>query len=84
VEEFYRLSEVATKLKVHPKTVSRLIGSGKLRAVKVASLKRVSESEIERFLEDNAVRPRVKQTEPKRQRRGRRERGFAFSVFDPV
>ena len=42
-------SEAATRLGVHPKTVARLVRSGKVSAVKVANRWLVEESTVEAF-----------------------------------
>jgi excisionase family DNA binding protein len=79
---FYTPTEAARLLKVHERTIRRLIDSGKLGAVKVAGRKRISEEHLESFLEENAIRSRVKQTEQRR--RGRRDAGLQYKVFEPV
>lgn len=43
-------AEVATALKVHPRTVRKWIEGGKLRGFRVGSRFRVTHSEVERFV----------------------------------
>lgn len=44
------VNEVAEKLKVHPQTVYRWIYAGKLRAVKINGLVRITEEEFKKFV----------------------------------
>jgi excisionase family DNA binding protein len=49
-ETYYTPQEVAEKLKVNIHTIYRWIRSGKIKAVKVVDLWRISESELKRLL----------------------------------
>lgn len=82
MEEFFTPAEVAKQLKVCTKTITRLIDRGELNAVKIGNRRRVSESELRRFLEGNPAKPK-EQPQP-RQRRSYREPGLVFKYFDPV
>ncbi len=44
------LAEVATRLRVSRRTVQRLVASGQLRVVKVASKSLVTDAEVEAFV----------------------------------
>ncbi len=48
--EYYTAEEIASNLKVHPATVRRWLRDGKLRAVKVGHLWRVTEDHLKEFL----------------------------------
>jgi excisionase family DNA binding protein len=82
VKEAYTTEEVARLLKVHDKTIHRLIHSGKLNALRVGGRKRITQEQLDRYVEENAVRPKVKRVEPTR--RVRREKGQTYKFFDPV
>lgn len=51
LEEYYTPKEVAQKLKMDLSTVYRWIREGELKAVKIGSLWRISETELKRFLD---------------------------------
>lgn len=48
-QEFYTVDDVANRLALHPKTVLRLIGSGRLRATKIGKSYRVMRADMEAF-----------------------------------
>ena len=50
MEDYYTPREVADKLKVNTRTLYRWIHEGKLKAVKVGELWRISETELSRIL----------------------------------
>jgi excisionase family DNA binding protein len=50
-ENLLTVAEVASRLKCHPHTVRRWIWAGKLRAVKIGDMVRVSENEVSRLIE---------------------------------
>lgn len=50
---FYTIVEVAKLLKVHDRTVRRLIDDEKLKAVKIGTTWRISESDLNDYLEAN-------------------------------
>jgi excisionase family DNA binding protein len=54
---FFTTNEVATRLKVAPRTVGEWIRTGQLRAIKAGRDWRVSPSDLEAFLHANANRP---------------------------
>jgi len=50
--EFYTVPQVAEMLKVHRRSVARWIQAGELRAVKLGNRYRISEEDLEKFLEE--------------------------------
>jgi len=54
---FFTTTEVATRLKVAPRTVGEWIRTGQLRAIKAGRDWRVSPNDLEAFLHANANRP---------------------------
>lgn len=50
MENYYTPQEVADKLKINVRTLYRWIREGKLKAVKVGELWRISETELNRLL----------------------------------
>ena len=50
---FYTIVEVAELLRVNDRTVRRLIDGGKLKAVKIGTTWRISESDLNDYLEAN-------------------------------
>ena len=48
--EMLTVAEVASRLKCHPHTIRRWIWAGRLRAVKIGSMTRVPEEEVERLV----------------------------------
>ncbi|TYO97034.1 helix-turn-helix domain-containing protein [Desulfallas thermosapovorans] len=50
MEQYYTPQEVADSLKINLRTIYRWIREGKLNAVKVGELWRISESELNRLL----------------------------------
>jgi excisionase family DNA binding protein len=56
-EQFYTVKTLAEKLAVQPLTIYRLIGQGKIRAVRVGRSIRFEPSAVEAFLESVAVGP---------------------------
>ena len=56
-KEFYTVGEAAALLRVHPETLRRAIRDGRLRAVKLATVKgryRIPAEELERFKHEGA------------------------------
>ena len=53
----YTVRDVAVRLGVHPETIRRLIHEGRLDAVRVGRLLRVSASDVDEFLERQRVKP---------------------------
>lgn len=53
MDNYYTPQEIAEKFKVKINTVYKWIREGKLKAIKVGDLWRISESEIKHFIEDN-------------------------------
>jgi excisionase family DNA binding protein len=47
---FYTVEEVASLLKVHPNTVRGWIRQGKLGAIKINTLTRIKEADLETFM----------------------------------
>lgn len=60
---FYTVEEVASLLKVHPNTVRGWIRQGKLNAIKVNTLTRIREADLETFMkpfkENQPVKSRI-------------------------
>jgi excisionase family DNA binding protein len=54
---FFTTTEVASRLKVAPRTVGEWIRTGQLRAIKAGRDWRVSPNDLEAFLHANANRP---------------------------
>ena len=52
IDRLYTTDQVAKLLQIHPLTVLKYIGSGKLRAVKLGRVYRVTETNLQKFLED--------------------------------
>ena len=52
VDRLYTTEQVAKLLQIHPLTVLKYINSGKLRAVKLGRVYRVTEGNLQKFLED--------------------------------
>lgn len=52
VDRLYTTEQVAKLLQIHPLTVLKYINSGKLRAVKLGRVYRVTETSLQKFLED--------------------------------
>ena len=50
MEQYYKPKEVADKLKINVMTVYKWIREGKLKAVKVGDLWRISENELKNLL----------------------------------
>ena len=50
INYFYSVEDVAEVLQVHTRTVYRLILQGKLKAIKVGSLWRIQDSELEDYI----------------------------------
>lgn len=51
MEILYTIEEVATYLKVDPKTVRNWIDEGKIVSIKIGRLVRIRESELNKFVE---------------------------------
>jgi len=51
VDQLYTTEQVAKLLQIHPLTVLKYINSGKLKAVKLGRVYRVTESNLQKFLE---------------------------------
>lgn len=54
--KFYTISEVAELLKVHDRTIRRLIDNKKLKAVKIGTTWRISEDDLNEYLESNKTK----------------------------
>ncbi|MEG6567732.1 helix-turn-helix domain-containing protein [Thermoanaerobacterium saccharolyticum] len=54
MDNYYTPQEIAEKFKVKINTVYKWIREGKLKAVKVGDLWRISETELKRFIEDGS------------------------------
>lgn len=52
VDRLYTTNQVAKLLQIHPLTVLKYINSGKLRAVKLGRVYRITETSLQKFLED--------------------------------
>lgn len=52
VDRLYTTEQVAKLLQIHPLTVLKYINSGKLRAVKLGRVYRVTETSLQKFLEE--------------------------------
>lgn len=52
VDRLYTTEQVAKLLQIHPLTVLKYINSGKLRAVKLGRVYRITETSLQQFLED--------------------------------
>jgi len=52
VDRLYTTNQVAKLLQIHPLTVLKYINSGKLRAIKLGRVYRVTETSLQKFLED--------------------------------
>ena len=48
--QYYTVEEVATLLKVHPNTVRAWIRQGKLEAIKINTLTRIEQADLETFM----------------------------------
>lgn len=53
MEEFYRVNEVAEKLKVHPRTIRRKIEKGEIEAVKIGRQYRIKKEPIDELYGSN-------------------------------
>lgn len=53
MENYYTPKEISDKLKLNIRTVYKWIREGKLKAVKLGDVWRISESELNRFLNEN-------------------------------
>ena len=52
LDRLYTTEQVAKLLQIHPLTVLKYINSGKLRAIKLGRVYRVTETSLQKFLED--------------------------------
>jgi len=52
VDRLYTTEQVAKLLQIHPLTVLKYINSGKLRAVKLGRVYRVTEGSLQKFLDE--------------------------------
>jgi len=52
VDRLYTTEQVAKLLQIHPLTVLKYINSGKLRAIKLGRVYRITETSLQQFLED--------------------------------
>lgn len=53
MDNYFTPQQVAEKLQLNIRTVYKWIREGKLKAIKVGDLWRISESELERFINEN-------------------------------
>jgi excisionase family DNA binding protein len=51
VDRLYTTEQVANLLQIHPLTVLKYINSGKLRAIRLGRVYRVTETSLQKFLE---------------------------------
>jgi len=51
IDRLYTTEQVAKLLQIHPLTVLKYINSGKIRAIKLGRVYRVSETSLQKFLE---------------------------------
>lgn len=49
-DHYYTVEEVSTLLKVHPNTVRAWIRQGKLEAIKINTLTRIEQADLETFM----------------------------------
>jgi|SRR5215211_4879922 len=61
---FLSVDEVADFLRVHPQTVRRWVHAGRLPAAKIGQQYRISVLELERFLSEGQVSPKVRGRSP--------------------
>jgi excisionase family DNA binding protein len=81
--EFYSTDNLAQMFGVHKRTIIREMDRGKLLFSRVGNKRRVSEDQLNQYIENKTARiPTVKQTE--KTRRGRSDKGLEYKVFDPV
>jgi excisionase family DNA binding protein len=52
MDNYYTPQQVAEKLQINIRTVYKWIREGKLKAIKIGDLWRISETELKRFVED--------------------------------
>jgi len=52
VDRLYTTEQVAKLLQIHPLTVLKYIKSGKLKAVKLGRVYRITETSLQKFLEE--------------------------------
>lgn len=55
IDHLYTTDQVAKLLQIHPLTVLKYINSGKLRAVRLGRVYRVTETSLQKFLEDETT-----------------------------
>jgi len=55
VDRLYTTEQVAKLLQIHPLTVLKYINSGKLRAIKLGRVYRVTETSLQKFLDDGTT-----------------------------
>ena len=53
MDNYYTPQQVAEKLQINIRTVYKWIREGKLKAIKVGDLWRISETELKRFVENS-------------------------------
>lgn len=51
IDRLYTTEQVAKLLQIHPLTVLKYINSGKIRAIKLGRVYRVTETSLQKFLE---------------------------------
>ncbi len=54
MDNYYTPQQVAEKLQINIRTVYKWIREGKLKAIKVGDLWRISETELKRFVENKS------------------------------
>ena len=52
MEQLYRVPDVAKKLSVSRRTLDRWIADGKIKAVRINGLPRITESELKKFIKE--------------------------------
>jgi len=56
MEQYYTPQEIASSLKINVRTVYRWVREGKLAAVKAGELLRISETELNRLLDEGRTK----------------------------
>jgi len=55
VDTLYTTEQVANLLQIHPLTVLKYIKAGRLKAIRLGRVYRVSDTALQKFLEDEVV-----------------------------
>ncbi|MFH1284821.1 MAG: helix-turn-helix domain-containing protein [Candidatus Peregrinibacteria bacterium] len=62
MEKFFTTEQVANILQVHPFTILKFIKEGKLKGIKLGRVYRITESNMQKFLEERMTEPKSKKT----------------------